>query len=249
MGKAPAKLEMKYPSFAKALKQYRLKAKMRQADLAKKVGVTGPYISLLESEKRPPPTDRITLRVEKALGVPAKTLVRLAHIDRTPEDIRKVTDLDRLYAEGLLHEQASKHNIESRTTALRRIPLINKVAAGYPRDFTDLDYPPGVAQDYVVVPEMSDGSAFAITVCGDSMEPRFLEGDILIISPATAVKSGDFCFVRIDRHGEVTSSFKQVFFEDDSVRLVSLNKRYPPQIYERGAISGIFRAVRRLETL
>lgn len=237
-------------SFARALRSCRQKAGLKQSELAEKVGVTGPYISLLESGKRPPPADEVTLRLERALEVPPKTLLRLAHIARTPEDIRRVTDLERLYAEGRLAEQQQAERAEVRGRGFRQIPLINKVSAGYPSDFTDLDYPVGVADEYVVVPDLADPNAFAITVCGDSMSPRFQEGDILIISPAHPVGDGDFCFVRIDFHGEVTSTLKQVFFEDDeTVRLVSLNRRYDVVRYPREALSGIYRAVRRLEVL
>ncbi len=237
-------------SFARILRSCRQKAGLKQSELAQKVGVTGPYISLLESGKRPPPADEVTLRLERALDVAPKTLLRLAHIARTPEDIRRVTDLERLYAEGRLTEQHEVQGSEVRSKGFRQIPLINKVSAGYPSDFTDLDYPVGVADEYVVVPDLTDPNAFAIVVCGDSMSPRFQEGDILIISPAHPVRSGDFCFVRIDFHGEVRSTFKQVFFDDDkTVRLTSLNSRYETVRYPREALSGIYRAVRRLEVL
>jgi len=241
---------MRDVGFARALRSWREKAGLKQSELAAKVGVTGPYISLLESGKRPPPADDVTLRLERVLEVVPKTLLRLAHIARTPEDIRRVTDLDRLHAEGLLDKEEELRKALLVSGGLRQIPLINKVSAGYPSDFTDLDYPAGVADEYVVIPDLIDPNAFAITVCGDSMYPRFNEGDILIVSPAIPVESGDFCFVRIDSHGEVTSALKQVFFDDEqTVRLVSLNTRYQPQVYRREELSGIYRAVRRLEVL
>jgi phage repressor protein C with HTH and peptisase S24 domain len=212
--------------------------------------VTGPYISLLESSKRPPPGDEVTLRIEKALAVSPGTLLRLAHIARTPEDIRRVVDIEQLYEAGRPGKDGAVRRTAERTERLRPIPLINKVSAGYPIDFTDLDYPAGAADEHVVVPDITDVNAFAITVCGDSMIPRFEEGDILIISPASAVRSGDFCVVRIDSHGEATTTFKQVFFEDDgAVRLASLNSRYSAQAYPREEVTGIYKAVRRLEVL
>jgi len=241
---------MRTVSFAQMLRASREKAGLKQSELAEKVGVTGPYVSLLESGKRPPPADNVTLRIERALALPPKALLRLAQIARTPEDIRRVTDLDRLYAEGRLGETRKGEVPATNAAGLQRIPLINKVSAGYPSDFTDLDYPTGVADEYVVIPELTDQNAFAITVCGDSMSPRFNEGDILIVSPVRRVQSGDVCFVRLDSHGEVTSTLKQVFFDDEqSVRLVSLNERYPPRVYRREELSGIYRAVRRLEVL
>lgn len=240
---------MRTLGFAQTLRLNREKAGLKQSELAEKVGVTGPYISLLESGKRPPPGDDVTRRIEKTLGIAPKTLLRLAHIARTPEDIRRVTELDRLYVEGRLGEHAEPKRA-GEANGLRRIPLINKVSAGYPAESPDLDYPAGIADEYVAVPDLTDPNAFAIVVCGDSMRPRFEEGDILIISPASPVKSGDFCFVRIDSHGEVTSTFKQVFLDEEhTVRLASLNSRYQPQTYPREEVTGIFRAVRRLEVL
>ncbi|HUV38939.1 MAG TPA: S24 family peptidase [Planctomycetota bacterium] len=237
-------------SFGRALRDYREQAALKQTELAGRIGVSGPYVSLLESGKRPPPADVVTRRLESALGLSTGTLLRLAHIARTPEDIRQATELDRLYAEGRLEKSEASGRAGVAAGPFRRIPLINKVSAGYPSDFTDLDYPAGVADEYVVVPDLTDPSAFAITVCGDSMTPRFGEGDILIISPDAAVAGGDFCFVRIDAHGEVTSTFKQVFFDEpDTVRLVSLNPRYAAQVYPREGLSGIYKAVRRLEVL
>ena len=44
------------------------------------------------------------------------------------------------------------------------------------------DYPVGIADDYVRCPDLHDANAFAVRVVGDSMEPRFHEGDIVIFS-------------------------------------------------------------------
>jgi phage repressor protein C with HTH and peptisase S24 domain len=236
--------------YSRALREHRERAGIRQTELAEKVGVTGPYISLLESGKRPPPSDHVTLRIERVLGMPPKTLLRLAHIDRTPEDIRRVLRLDELYPGGELSPFVRTEDAPMESRDLKRIPLINRVSAGYPTESTDLDYPAGVADEYVVMPDMTDPKAFAIMVCGDSMAPRFLEGDVLIISPNAEVHSGDFCFLRVDSDGEVTSTFKQVFFDDeDTVRLESLNRAYPSRTCDRRKVTGIYRAVRRLETL
>ncbi len=228
--------------FAKALKAFRQKAGLKQTDLAQKVGVTGSYICLLEIGKRPPPSDAVALKLEQALGVEPRTLVSIAHLWRTPEDVRIATDAERVYGPG-------RGETLPGGPTLRHIPLINKVAAGCATEGIDLDYPVGVADRYVMVPDVTDPKAFAITVCGDSMTPRFREGDILVISPAAPVAGGDFCFVRLDVEGQPSNTFKQVFFEDDSIRLVSLNTSYPPQVYKREEVSGVFRAIRRVEAL
>lgn len=98
------------------------------------------------------------------------------------------------------------------------VPLINKVAAGYPTEFTDLGYPARVADEYVRVPEVSDPDAFGARVVGDSMEPEYREGDMVVFSPRAAVYNGADCFVRLERDAQTT--FKRVFFEDETGKVM-----------------------------
>lgn len=126
------------------------------------------------------------------------------------------------------------------------VPVINKVAAGYPREFTDLGYPARVADAYVRCPDLCDPDAFAARVCGDSMAPAYLEGDIVIFSPARSVVSGADCFVRLEPDHETT--FKRVFFErgtggEELIRLQPLNAAYPPKVVGREAVAGLYAAV------
>jgi phage repressor protein C with HTH and peptisase S24 domain/DNA-binding XRE family transcriptional regulator len=126
------------------------------------------------------------------------------------------------------------------------VPLINSVAAGYPTEFTDLGYPARVADEYVRCPDVHDPDAFAARVVGDSMEPAYVEGDIVIFSPAKALASGQDCFARIEP--DQTSTFKRVFFEKDArgeevIRLQPLNSRYAPTVYPREQVAGLYAAV------
>lgn len=128
----------------------------------------------------------------------------------------------------------------------REVPVINKVAAGYPREFTDLGYPVGVADEYVRCPDLADPDAFAARVVGDSMTPDYREGDIVIFSPARDVKNGSDCFARIWPDDETT--FKRVFFErgpegEELIRLQPLNPAYPPRVLPREEVVGLFVAV------
>ena len=126
------------------------------------------------------------------------------------------------------------------------VPVINNVAAGYPHHFTDLDYPPGVADEYVRCPDVHDPQAFAAQVVGDSMEPDYREGDIVIFSPNLEFRSGDDCFVRFEEAGETT--FKRVYQDDqDTLRLQPLNRAYPAQTHAREAITGLWPALFKLQ--
>ena len=118
-----------------------------------------------------------------------------------------------------------------------QVPLINSVAAGYPREFTDLGYPARVADEYVLSPDVDDPDAFAARVVGDSMEPLYREGDIVVFSPNRVVNSGMDCFVRLERDSETT--FKRVLLESEGekegamIRLVALNQMYGERIVAR----------------
>ena len=154
-------------------------------------------------------------------------------------------DLDDAYLSGVLHELVEKSagNVEHVTT--NAVPVINRVSAGYPKDFTDLAYPKGVADEYVSCPDVSDRDAFAARVHGDSMWPKYREGDIVIFSPVAAHKNGDDCFVRFD-DGHTT--FKRVFFESDEhgksvLRLQPRNEKYRAQTVPSETVSGLYKAV------
>jgi SOS-response transcriptional repressor LexA len=159
-------------------------------------------------------------------------------------------DLDDAYLSGVLHQfvEASATNVEQVST--NAVPVINRVSAGYPQDFTDLNYPKGVADEYVGCPDLQgDKDAFAARVHGDSMTPKYRQGDIVIFSPAASPRSGDDCFVRFaDGH----TTFKRVFFESDPkgspvIRLQPRNEKYRPQVVPSVDVSGLYKALFRYE--
>jgi repressor LexA len=120
--------------------------------------------------------------------------------------------------------------------------VINSIAAGYPAEFTDLDYPASIADEYIACPDVTDPDAFAARVVGDSMAPQYGEGEIVVFSPALPTPSGSDCFVRLDPDNETT--FKRVYYEDDgrTIRLQPLNNAYPPRLVPREHVTGIYAA-------
>lgn len=143
------------------------------------------------------------------------------------------------------------------SSAIRRVlpmevPLINSVTAGYPADFTDLGYPARVADEYVRSPDLDDPDAFAARVVGDSMEPEYREGDLVIFSPAMEVISGNDCFVRLEPDHE--STFKRVYFEtgeggEELIRIQPINNRYPPRTVRREDVAGLYRAAQIMRAI
>ena len=168
---------------------------------------------------------------------------------RVPASSLGPVDLDDAYLTGVLQELVDQSAGNVETVVSNAVPVINRVSAGYPRDFTDLSYPPRVADDYVSCPDVHDRDAFAARVHGDSMIPKYRQGDIVVFSPALPPREGDDCFVRF-ADGQTT--FKRVFFESAEdgasvLRLQPRNERYRPQLVPSREVTGLYRAVYRYQ--
>ncbi len=257
-------------SLGQIIREKREQLNLTLDEVSGRSGFSKPYLSTIETGKvKNPPSDDLLIKLEKILEFETGMLLHIAHMERLPSDIRQeyesaeaenqkwrqlikniihqktdVSQLDMLLVENQLDGEKDGLTI----SAGRLVPVINKVAAGYPSDFNDLDYPVGVADDYVRCPDLHDINAFAVRVVGDSMEPKFCEGDIVIFSPGAEVHNGDDCFVRFAMPHETT--FKRVFFEpDNKVRLQPRNEKYSPMIIEGKRINGLYRAVIKHEKL
>ncbi|TVR12022.1 MAG: helix-turn-helix transcriptional regulator [Salinarimonadaceae bacterium] len=84
------------------------------------------------------------------------------------------------------------------------IPLVGWAQAGAGRFFTEDGMPSGSSWDEIEFPEPGPDKVFALEVSGDSMEPLYRDGDILIVSPGASVRKGDRVVVRL-HNGEVTA--------------------------------------------
>lgn len=68
-----------------------------------------------------------------------------------------------------------------------------------------------------------DGAeAFALMVLGDSMEPEFREGEVIVIEPSGYATDGSYVLAQLD--GEWI--FRQLLRQGDGWRLAPLNARY-----------------------
>ena len=130
--------------------------------------------------------------------------------------------------------------ITSRSVA-RRIPLIGLAQAGGSGYFGDGGYPVGIGWDEVSVPEIGDPHAFALEISGDSMEPVFRDGDMVVVAPAAPVRRGDRVVVRTSE-GEVMA--KQLARQSARrVELRSLNPAHPDYSFELSQITWLHRII------
>jgi phage repressor protein C with HTH and peptisase S24 domain len=78
----------------------------------------------------------------------------------------------------------------------RPVPLLGLAQAGPGGFFDDGGFPPGRGFDEITVPGVSDESAYALQVAGDSMLPLYRDGDIVIVSPSARIRRGDRVVVK-----------------------------------------------------
>jgi phage repressor protein C with HTH and peptisase S24 domain len=158
------------------------------------------------------------------------------------ESLAKVLEATGASLEVFSHLVAGERAIPSaRTGAPRRIPLIGMAQAGADGFFDDGGYPVGVGWDEVSIPEVGDPHAYALEISGDSMEPVFRDGDMVVVSPAAPIRRGDRVVVRTAR-GEAMA--KQLVRQSARrIELRSLNPEHPDYSFDLGEVAWMHRIV------
>ncbi|NKE46416.1 helix-turn-helix transcriptional regulator [Roseomonas frigidaquae] len=123
----------------------------------------------------------------------------------------------------------------------RRIPLIGLAQAGGEGFFDDGGYPVGGGWDEISVPDVPDPNAYALEISGESMEPVFRDGDVVIVSPGAPVRRGDRVVVRT-RQGEVMA--KELLRQSARrVDLASLNPAHPNYSFDLAELAWMHRII------
>lgn len=97
------------------------------------------------------------------------------------------------------------------------VPVLGSVAAGTPI----------LAQEDVIGTVMTDKDVFALRIKGDSMSPRIMDGDIVLVRQQDAAEDGDLVIAEIE--GEATC--KVLKRSHGSVMLVPFNAAFAPFVY------------------
>lgn len=123
----------------------------------------------------------------------------------------------------------------------RRVPLIGFAQAGGEGYFDDAGFPVGGAWDEIGLPEIADPNAYALEISGESMEPVYRDGDIVVVSPSAPVRRGDRVVLRT-QEGEVMA--KQLARRSARrVELRSLNPDYPDRLFDLTEVAWLHRIV------
>ncbi|MEQ1618866.1 MAG: helix-turn-helix transcriptional regulator [Terricaulis sp.] len=100
------------------------------------------------------------------------------------------------------------------------VPIVGMARAGADGFFDEQGFPAS-ADETVRFPDLGEDRVYALEIAGDSMEPTYRAGDIVIVQPGADVRRGDRVVVRT-RAGEVMAKVLGRRNEQ-MIELISLN--------------------------
>lgn len=105
-----------------------------------------------------------------------------------------------------------------------KIPVLGRVVAGIPIEAVEeiLDYEE-IPQEWA---ERDD--YFALSIKGNSMEPRIFEGDIAIVKVQPDIESGNLAIVLVNGQD---ATIKKVLKSAHGITLIPFNSNYEPMVF------------------
>lgn len=200
------------------IKDLREQKNMSQADLAELVGTSQPQIKRLEKGERKL-TKEWAERISPHLNVTPEVLMF-----GWPDDDPRAVEPD-LSAEPFTFPNAT---VGDRIVGEHaRIPVYGQAVGGVDGEFLMN----GMALYDVMAPPILTGvsGAYAVSVSGDSMYPRYEDGEICFVDPKRRVKKGDYVIaqVRTEEEGPLLAYVKK-FIRHNAAELV-LEQFNPPK--------------------
>jgi phage repressor protein C with HTH and peptisase S24 domain len=121
------------------------------------------------------------------------------------------------------------------------VPLLGLAQAGSSDHFDENGFPTGKGWDEMALPSPPDAHAYALEISGDSMRPAYRDGDVVVVSPGSAIRRGDRVVVKTTS-GEVT--VKELRRRTaKTLELQSLNASHPDRALAAEDVAWIARIV------
>lgn len=118
----------------------------------------------------------------------------------------------------------------------RRIPVYGYIPAGIPLEaITEI-------KGYEEISPDMQGNYFGLTVHGDSMSPKYLDGDTIIVKAQKTFDNGQDCVVQVNGFD---ATLKKVYVKEDCFELVPINKGYEPMQFKEIDVRGVVVELRR----
>ena len=215
----------------KWVKQYRERNGLSMQAMADLCGFSKAYIGMLEkginnrTGKELSPTIQTFNRIATATGIDLDKLLKTLDKDQS------VTVNDNISPGWILNEaNYSTYKTKQNKPQNVRVPVLGTIVAGVPIEAVE------EVLDWEEIPESmaQHGEYFALRVKGHSMEPKFIEGDTVIVKKEHCVDSGRVAVVLVN--GE-DATLKQINKSEEGITLIGYNPLvYEPHFYSNKEI-------------
>lgn len=113
-----------------------------------------------------------------------------------------------------------------------RVPILGEIRAGLPAEAVE-----DILGYEEITPDMARrGSFFALRVVGESMQPRFCPGDVVIVRRQNDAESGEIVVALVsDRDATV----KKLVKKENGIVLMPLNPAFEPMFYSLDEVASL----------
>ncbi len=207
------------PDYGKKVRLLRVAMGLNQSEFARLMGFTKNTVGSVEAGGKP--SERFKQQVE--------ALEKMEALSESGEKSNFVPMPERRRDVPL-----ADPNTTGEIIPVRWIPLIASAQAGEATDYEEL-----AKHMQKLVPSVSDDPmAFAITIAGDSQEPRYHDGDVATVTPSKPLRQNDLVIARIRDQGAV---FKLYTRHGDTIKFSSYNPAYLPFEVHASELDWIYR--------
>ena len=139
--------------------------------------------------------------------------------------IQRIADRLNISKADIVTDRDSAHTDSVQPTSIR-IPVLGSVPAGIPLEAIEdiVDW-----EDIPIEWTAGGKEFFSLKVKGDSMYPKFLEGDTMILRKEDDCENGDICVVYVNGDD---ATLKKVVKKQDCIILQPLNNAYEPRVFD-----------------
>ena len=131
--------------------------------------------------------------------------------------------------------------IDDAARTVQTVPLLGFAQAGASHHFDDDGFPAGKGWDEMALPSVNDDHAYALEISGDQMRPIYRDGDVIVVSPATAIRRGDRVAVKTTNGEVMVRELKRR--TSKTLELQSLNPSQPDRTLPATEVAWIARIV------
>lgn len=122
-----------------------------------------------------------------------------------------------------------------------QVAVVSFASAGEAVNFTDQDYPQRGGMYFIDRPaDFSDPDGFGIEVSGDSMVPKYEDGQVVLVDTRKKPQSGDYAVIGLMNGDKYVKRYREA---QGMVILESVNPLYPPVIVQREEIRFAYKIV------